>query len=77
MVAGCFRLVRGGLVEVRPMRDGKNRIVLTPKPAKRRGAVGLFELFTLDKNQREAPELLNAKFVYCLGEMGLRRKNGQ
>jgi hypothetical protein len=39
--------------------------------------VGLFELFTLDKNQREAPELLNAKFVYCLGEMGLRRKNGQ
>jgi hypothetical protein len=28
------------------MRDGKNSIVLTPKPAKRRGAVGLFELFS-------------------------------
>jgi bifunctional DNA-binding transcriptional regulator/antitoxin component of YhaV-PrlF toxin-antitoxin module len=36
----------GGLVEVRPMRDGKNSIVLTPKPSKRRGAVGLFELFS-------------------------------
>ena len=39
-------LSEGGLVEVRPMRDGKNSIVLTPKPAKRRGAVGLFELFS-------------------------------
>jgi hypothetical protein len=28
------------------MRDGKNSIVLTPKPAKRQGAVGLLELFT-------------------------------
>ena len=34
------------MVEVRPLRDGKNSIVLTPKPAKRRGAVGLFELFS-------------------------------
>ncbi len=39
-------LSEGGLVEVRPMRDGKNSILLTPKPAKRRGAVGLFELFS-------------------------------
>jgi AbrB family looped-hinge helix DNA binding protein len=39
-------LSEGGLVEVRPMRDGKNSIVLTPKPAKRRGAVGLFDLFS-------------------------------
>jgi len=31
--------------EVRPMRDGKNSIVLTPKSAKRQGAVGLLELF--------------------------------
>jgi len=36
----------GGLVEVRPLRDGKNSIVLTPKPAKRRGAVGLSKLFS-------------------------------
>jgi hypothetical protein len=36
----------GGVVEVRPMRDGKNSIVLTPKPAKRRGAVGLLKLFS-------------------------------
>jgi len=35
----------GGMVEVRPMRDGKNSIVLTPKPAKRRGAIGLLKLF--------------------------------
>ena len=39
-------LSKGGLVEVRPMRDGKNSIVLTPKPAKRRGAVGLLKLFS-------------------------------
>jgi len=38
-------LLRGGLIEVRPMRDGKNSIVLTPKPAKRSGAVGLRKLF--------------------------------
>ena len=36
----------GGVVEVRPMRDGKNSIVLTPKPRKRRGAVGLLKLFS-------------------------------
>ena len=39
-------LSKGGLVEVRPMRDGKNSIVLTPKPAKRRGAIGLLKLFS-------------------------------
>ncbi len=38
-------LSRGGLVEVHPLRDGKNSIVLTPKPAKRRGAIGLRKLF--------------------------------
>jgi AbrB family looped-hinge helix DNA binding protein len=36
----------GGVVEVRPMRDGKNSIVLTPKKTKRRGAVGLLKLFS-------------------------------
>ena len=39
-------LSKGGLVEVRPMRDGKNSIILTPKPAKRRGAIGLLKLFS-------------------------------
>ena len=38
-------LAAGGVVEVRPMRDGRNSIVLTPKPLKRRGAVGLLKLF--------------------------------
>jgi bifunctional DNA-binding transcriptional regulator/antitoxin component of YhaV-PrlF toxin-antitoxin module len=38
-------LSRGGLVEVRPLRDGKNSLVLTPKPGKRRGAVGLVKHF--------------------------------
>ena len=33
-------LSQGGVVEVRPMRDGQNSIVLTPKPAKRRGLSG-------------------------------------
>ena len=39
-------LSQGGVVEVRPMRDGKNSIVLTPKRVKRRGAVGLLKLFS-------------------------------
>ena len=39
-------LSRGGVVEVRPVRDGKNSIVLTPKPSKRRGAIGLLKLFS-------------------------------
>jgi hypothetical protein len=39
-------LSAGGVVEVRPGRDGKNSIILTPKVSKRRGAVGLFELFS-------------------------------
>ena len=39
-------LSKGGVVEVRPMRDGKNSIVLTPRPAKRRGAIGLLKLFS-------------------------------
>lgn len=39
-------LTQGGLVEVRPMHDGKNSIVLTPKPAKRHGAIGLLKLFS-------------------------------
>ena len=37
-------LSRGGVVEVRPVRDGRNSIVLTPRPAKRRGAVGLLKV---------------------------------
>jgi len=40
-------LSEGGIVEVRPMRDGKNSIVLTPKTKKRRGAVGLTKQFAL------------------------------
>jgi AbrB family looped-hinge helix DNA binding protein len=49
-------LAEGGLVEVRPMRDGKNSIVLTPKPAKRRGAVGLLKLFSRCPAPMPAPE---------------------
>ena len=37
-------LSKGGLVEVRPLRDGKHSLVLTPKPARRRGATGLLKL---------------------------------
>jgi hypothetical protein len=39
-------LAQGGVVEVRPLRDGKNSIVLTPRPAKRRGSIGLLKLFS-------------------------------
>lgn len=33
-------LRNGGIVEVRPLRDGQNSIVLTPKAANRRGISG-------------------------------------
>jgi bifunctional DNA-binding transcriptional regulator/antitoxin component of YhaV-PrlF toxin-antitoxin module len=39
-------LSKGGVVEVRPLRDGKHSIVLTPRPAQRRGAIGLLKLFS-------------------------------
>ena len=48
-------LADGGVVEVRPMRDGKNSIVLTPKTAKRRGAVGLLGLFSVLSSRRSQP----------------------
>ena len=47
-------LSQGGLVEVRPMRDRKNSIVLTPKSPKRRGALGLLAQFS------RAPALIRA-----------------
>ena len=38
-------LSHGGVVEVHPLRDGKHSLLLTPKPGKRRGAVGLLRQF--------------------------------
>jgi AbrB family looped-hinge helix DNA binding protein len=55
-------LSRGGMVEVRPMRDGKNSIVLTPKPAKRRGAIGLLKLFSACPTPFPTPERNNLPF---------------
>jgi bifunctional DNA-binding transcriptional regulator/antitoxin component of YhaV-PrlF toxin-antitoxin module len=49
-------LSRGGLVEVRPLRDGKHSLVLTPKPARRRGAIGLLKLFSRCPEPMPAPE---------------------
>ncbi len=46
----------GGTVEVRPVRDGKNSIVLTPKPGKRRGAVGLLKQFSRCPSPIPPPE---------------------
>lgn len=48
-------LSKGGIVEVRPLRDSKNSIVLTPKPVKRRGAVGLLAHFARCPKQISAP----------------------
>ena len=33
-------LSQGGVVEVRPVRDGRNSIILTPRPGDRRGVSG-------------------------------------
>ena len=49
-------LSQGGVVEVRPMRDGKNSIVLTPRPAKRRGAAGLLAQFSRCPRPIHPPE---------------------
>lgn len=38
-------LSQGGVVEVRPLRDGNNSIILTPRKVKKRGAVGLLQQF--------------------------------
>jgi AbrB family looped-hinge helix DNA binding protein len=48
-------LREGGIVEVRPVKDGKNSILLTPRPARRRGAVGLARLFSKCPYPMEAP----------------------
>jgi AbrB family looped-hinge helix DNA binding protein len=49
-------LSAGGVVEVRPVRDGKNSIILTPKAARRKGAMGLFKLFSKCPAPGSAPE---------------------
>jgi AbrB family looped-hinge helix DNA binding protein len=49
-------LSQGGMVEVRPMRDGQNSIVLTPRPIRRRGAVGLLALFSKCPSPIPPPE---------------------
>ncbi len=36
-------LSRGGVVEVRPLHDGKHSLLLTPRPPRRVGAVGLLK----------------------------------
>ena len=38
-------LSHGGVVDIQAVRDGKNSIILTPKPGKRRGATGLLKQF--------------------------------
>lgn len=48
-------LSQGGVVEVRPLRDGLNSIVLTPKPTKRLGAVGLLGQFVRCPKPMAAP----------------------
>ena len=55
-------LMQGGVVEVRPMRDGKNSLVLTPKPNKRRGAVGLLRQFARCPKPLSPPTRHNLPF---------------
>jgi AbrB family looped-hinge helix DNA binding protein len=38
-------LSHGGVVDIQAVRDGKNSIILTPKPVRRRGATGLLKQF--------------------------------
>ena len=49
-------LSQGGVVEVRPLRDSKNSIILTHNPAQRRGAVGLLRQFARCPQPIRAPD---------------------
>ena len=51
-------LSQGGVVEVRPMPDGRNCIILTPKPARRRSLSGqeLLRQFARRPHPRPATE---------------------
>jgi len=49
-------LSQGGVVEVRPLRDSKNSIILTPHPAQRRGAIGLLRQFASCPNPIRPPD---------------------
>jgi hypothetical protein len=51
-------LSQGGVVEVRPVRDGRNSILLTPKAPKRRGLSGkeLLKQFARCPHPMPAPE---------------------
>jgi AbrB family looped-hinge helix DNA binding protein len=55
-------LSQGGIVEVRPVRDGKNSILLTPMTRKRRGAVGLLKQFAACPTPVAVPERLTLPF---------------
>ena len=58
-------LSQGGVVEVRPMRDGRNSIILTPKPAKRRGISGkeLLKQFSPCPYPMQAPDRHALPFI--------------
>ena len=49
-------LAKGGLVEVRPLEDGRNSIILTPRPARREGASGLLEAMRACPHPLPEPE---------------------
>ena len=51
-------LSEGGVIEVRPVRDGRNSIILTPKPARRRGisGKGLLKQFSRCPHPMPAPD---------------------
>jgi hypothetical protein len=49
-------LSQGGVVEVRPMRDSQNSILLTPHRVQRRGAVGLLGQFASCPNPIRPPD---------------------
>jgi len=48
-------LSRGGVVEVHRLNDGKQSLLLTPRPARRLGAVGLLK--AMQQCPRDFPEV--------------------
>lgn len=45
----------GGVVEVRPVNDGRHSLLLTPRPPRQEGAVGLIE--AMRRCPHEIPEV--------------------
>lgn len=55
-------LSRGGVVEIRQLNDGKHSLLLTPRPTRRVGAVGLLK--ALQQCPQDFPDVARHHLPY-------------